>query len=510
MGIYIYFSVDPTKVEGDRWERAFEDAAKIGREGKLAKIEVREFEGREYYCQTLAEPDEEGIGATGDLITGNNMEIQFFPRRLEREVAEVEATGDILVRYLAKAEEFGLTPPSTKGYLGNKTQGRRGHIWLLAMACVFCDAFPDATILEGDITAGQVLHAVRIAEDVLGRELRLPVAYDMEQLFPRVQEMAKGDELLSAQLFFKIYRGLRKAEFNQFVRDHFSDDTIYTLYRTLSQRLRPNKVMREWLGMDRPFKELARMLVVDPEGPRMEPVAFVGEVLMAKLHVKEKCVYNALEADNAKEEPDDVEMQFSRIAGMLDGLMNWHIDCYIPLEELKSDCGSIFENVDIVFDEAQKRVDASEHYKKVCQFYEEVTTHSQKMDREERGYDFVDEDTLCYWERPENSILPDLLERLLTFMKSVQKTTVGSVSAFQCKTREERLDEIIMLAGTKYGLPDTLWNELFARIMDDGFMSRYIGLLHIDAERQEISKLVNLFLHNAPLFEYIWNKATEE
>ena len=198
--------------------------------GKLCGIEKRVFEGNAYYAGVLAKPegcgDENGMEIKGELVTGSTMETHFIPRTfgVERPVADIGES--MLTFYLDEPEQYGLTQPDAAWILYNKTQGTPAHIYLLAIACIFCDAFPDATSLTGDITAGQVYRAVRLAEGVLGRSLRAPVAYDMEQLLLRVLALGKGNELAAAKLFFAIFKGFRDEDFNSFVNGHALQDVL--------------------------------------------------------------------------------------------------------------------------------------------------------------------------------------------------------------------------------------------------------------------------------------------
>ena len=236
MGIYIYFSVDPNRIPRAGWESAFNDALKIGRAGQLCYSGAREYDGRRYACcvplDVVTWDGEKGLITSGDLLTGRGMESHFIPCSLGVE-APAAGAPTALARYLEEPEKFGMSWPKLKPILYNKTQGERGHIWLLAMASVFCDAFPDACYLDGDITAGQVSRAVHIAEIVLGRRLNAPPAFDAELLLPRAQTLANGDASTTEQLFSEIYKGPRDKSFVRFVREHFTPGKKYDFLERL-------------------------------------------------------------------------------------------------------------------------------------------------------------------------------------------------------------------------------------------------------------------------------------
>lgn len=290
MGVYIYFNANPRQINHHKWEEAFADAAKIAKAGCLCTIVEREFEGHPYYAGIPSVPEDDdgvvGLTISGELKTGSTMEMHFIPQTFGVETP-APPLASMLAQYLHEPERYGLEEPEFAHILFNKTQGTAGHIWLLAMACVFCDRFPDATYLGGDITAGQVHRAVRLAEDALGRKLAPPVAYDMERLLPRVRELAHGDESMTARLFLEIYQGLRDDAINRFVAEHFTESVLFAVFRERAKDESIHAILKGWLLLDLPFRKVARMLVADKKGPRHKQEDFVRAVLNAKLHIED-------------------------------------------------------------------------------------------------------------------------------------------------------------------------------------------------------------------------------
>lgn len=311
MGIFIRFSTDSSKINRQAWGAAFDDAIKVAQAGKLCAVESREYNDNRYYVGVPSIPKDgyycgRGLEITGELETGSRMETHVIPQFLGVDAAETVPDYSVLIKYLSEPEQFGLEEPKLTSILHNKTQGTRGHIWLLAMACVFCDAFPDATFIYGDITAGQVYHALCLAEDALGRELKAPVAFDMEALLPRVRALAKGDELMTARLFDKIYQGYRDEEYNDFIKEQFSHDTLYAMFRAEAANETIHSILKDWMLLDMPLREAAQMLVSDPEGPQHSPEEFVNTILKAKLHIEDKSTYDAAYADNPSSCHDEI------------------------------------------------------------------------------------------------------------------------------------------------------------------------------------------------------------
>ena len=212
MGISITMQYNPAKIDENRWPEAFQEAMKIGRAGKLAEVCVGEYEGNTYYPLRLSEPisrawfrnDTVRWHATGDLVTGSNMEDFSLPAVWKRN--QERPPGDILLAS-CQVSNSDLLQPKFPYLWDSKTQGERGHIWLLAMACVLCDHFPEGFFVYGDITAGQCIRACKIAAEVLDREVRIPIQFDAERLLPRVQAITDGEQE-TLDSFFTLYKGL--------------------------------------------------------------------------------------------------------------------------------------------------------------------------------------------------------------------------------------------------------------------------------------------------------------
>lgn len=508
MGVYIYFNANPRQINHREWENSFADAAKIARAGCLCTIKEHEIKGHCYYAGVPSVPEDDdgviGLTISGELRTGSTMETHFIPQTFGVETPAA-SSASMLALYLDEPEQYGLEEPETAHILFNKTQGTAGHIWLLAMACVFCDTFPDATYLGGDITAGQVYRALRLAEGALGRKLAPPVAYDLERLLPRVRELAHGDEPMTARLFFEIYQGLRDDEFNRFVAENFSLDTLYTTFRARAKDESIQDILRAWLLLDQPLRKAAQMLVVDKEGPKHKPEVFMRAVLDAKLHIEDKSDYDAAHADNRNEEPDDVEMLFARAMAMMFGIRNRAIDRYIPLEQLKADCAAVFGDrcdVDALFADAEAALAAD----KVRQASAEIYGKIDEMAEEQKDYDIVEMEDMFNWTE-ESATDPNLLDALTKFWSQAYSVTAELRATFFDSDRDERIDMLAALGRCSALLPNKTWKKLFANVMDNGKLLRYLILLGIEWNDRSISEMARVLLYNNALYDEITRRA---
>ena len=507
MGIYIHFSAAPDRIRQSDWEAAFEDALQIAREGKLCGIERRSYEGHVYQAGIPVGADEfcrtTGLEVSGELRTGSMMEPHFIPRFFGVDEPKENANESILALYLDADAPYEISEPETADILSNKTQGTASHIWLLAMACVFCDRFPDAACVMGDITAGQVNRALQIAEDVLGRKLLPPLAYDMERLLARIRSLADGDELTAAKLFFEIYRGLKDKAFNKFVSRSFSADAVYAAFRDAADQCGIYNTLKNWLLLDKPFKDVARMLVTDPEGPQFAPEGFVKAVLESKLHIKKKTVFDAAFADNHSETPDDNGMLLIRAYVRIFGLRNRAIDRFIPLEQIKADCAAVFGDrcdVDTLFAETAKALEHDEMRKEVEELYGKI----EKAKKKNARYSMSGLKDLFHWTPSDaDKVPPDLYDMLAAFLRMAFKTTEEVWKAFLSASRDQRIKLLIWCAGNNFLLPDDVWNRLFENVTEETGMRRYVALFSVPLKENDDFTIARLFLYNEDLYDYI-------
>lgn len=514
MGVFICCDADAKRIPRDEWKGAFADAMRIAEAGKLSNTERREYEGYRYYagvpCTSEEVEKNDGLRIDGELETGSSMETHYIPRSLGVDVPE-QPEGTMLAGYLSEPEKYGLEIIDSEGILFNKTQGRLGHIWLLSMACVFCDRFPDAMYLGGDITAGQVKRAMEIAEEVLDRKLAPPVAFDKGLLLPRVHELSQGNEAIEFQLFSEIYKGMRDDAYNSFVLEHFSQHAIYSGYRELAKEDGIHEILKQWLLLDLPFRDVAQMLVADPEGPKHPPEKFVKSVLNAKLHIEEKLIYDAAHADNANEVPDDIEMLLSRTMAMMFGIRNWAIDRYIPLNQLKTDCKDVFGDgcdVETLFKDAEESIANSRSSQTSKAIYDIIEKQTMLDAEEEAEYD-INEMEQMFWWKPDVSTNPTVLDGLTKTYAKMIEVTNNIYAQFVAAGRRKRIEILTGYGGQYLLLPEDKWKDIFANMMDDEKMLRYISTFGVDRSSDNISMVVRILLYNDALYEEIARRVKE-
>ncbi len=144
----------------------------------LDQVEKETKQGNRYFCAARTQERKDLFGghvgwlSMGDMITGDNTEDFAMVRDLDVYKKNVTDDGtdngaDILTDRIYPKDYPEITAVGHKkvdSVFFNKTQGEASHLYLLAVACLITDRFPDAAMVFGDISAGQCRAAVRWAK----------------------------------------------------------------------------------------------------------------------------------------------------------------------------------------------------------------------------------------------------------------------------------------------------------------------------------------------------------
>ena len=116
-------------------------------------------------------------------------------------------------------------PQCSVNIWGNKTQDEATHIYLLAIACLICDHFPDAALVDGNISAGQCYQAIQWANQFLPKSIGMPVTTDMDRLLLRLRA-TELTEMQCLEAFFELVLGVKDGDMGDCLKKHFSPKTI--------------------------------------------------------------------------------------------------------------------------------------------------------------------------------------------------------------------------------------------------------------------------------------------
>ena len=512
MGIFINGSILPGRIDAERWAGVYDDSLKILSYGQLAECVDRDYLGQAYLSLVPSVDTNGKWHVTGDMITGSNMESHTLHRDLSYYQRENRSeAGDVLLADIWDADKYGLSVPDAASYFSSKTQGERGHLYLLAVACLITDAFPEAASVSGDITAAQCQRACEIVQAATGRNIRIPVQFDYVRLYDRLVKL-EPDESRLLRLFFDLYHGAKGKTYRQFLQDHFSIDAFRDWFLEEHRDSGLEPIVREWLELDLPLQELCGFVVHGESGWQFSVQDLIGTLVTGHVHIRDKNTYDVTKTDPDNERPDNVPMLFTRAFAMLAGMRNRNIDRYIPEDELKKTLRDAFpdENTDELFDAAVKadttEPDANDkkgaHRKIVDGIYQFVEEKARELQAKPEQYDLDRWQDAFFW-KPGQSVVPALLENMRKTAAQVLEFGKSNMEEFRPLDVYSRVCYLMQRTYRRMAFPETVWQNIIRRVMEDEYIVRYVGLVNVDTDSKNGSEIVNYFSMNPELFAFL-------
>lgn len=532
MGIFINFTLAPSRISPSGWEKTYEDALKIADKCNLMDKIITERNGVKYaFSRKTAERDVFGKGlgicVVGTTESGYDMEDFSLYRSLDyywKAIGDKEDNGADILFYDAlhgEPEDAAIPCPSpVRNLWGGKTQGSPGHIPLLAIACLFADRFPDAVTVSGDITAGQCNTAVRLVRETLGLDIQPPVRCRPNALVKRIQA-ADMTETLKLEVFFRLYLGSLTNEIGEILEQEFGEDAVYGYFRDKIAKDAAHGYgmlsdIRDYLLLGLEFSGLLRLMVSDEQGCKMSLEDALTKLFSYNIHVpmdKKNC---ETPLPSTAESGDSEGV--SSIEGMLGGALfmllagrNQNIPVYVPLDKIRASCHPLDENADAIIDRILKEREPDERQENAYGMNEDsaISKLARAAEEEEAGekYDMEDLPDLRVY-APGDTFEPKFEESLVKCLRHVQTFDGdGSIFAkFSAMDREGR--ETWFLRQSRYLLlPETTWDHIFSHIMEDGYIHRYVQLFLVDCSKKSGNDVMSPLLCSPELVDLLWEKA---
>lgn len=505
MGIYIYGHIAPHRISPEKWSKTYEDSLKIVKAGDLACFELYEKEGETYHS-LVPSVDKNGQWiAIGDMHTGSCIETYSLCRDIGRYSLDKVPTQEYpVLDLLYSIRRGGDFDSDTTEYFFNKTQGKRPHMFLLAIACMIASDFPEAAAVTGDITHASCIRACELAEKVLGRKIDLPLQYDIPRLYKALTDAGyTGEEL--AKRFLYIYSGVKDESYCDFIKQKFTikEEKPYFL-----EKHKTNSVWalaKEFLecGYDHTLDALCE-LVSERENAAEK---LVNALVIGKVHIEKKSLYDFTENSQDNARPDDAEMLFARVMAALSGMQNRAIDTFITLDEQKKTLKKHFTNddIDVLYDKAFSEDNPDQQIqKRVDRQYEKVAEMADKKPKEE--YDIKDTSLLYFWDSPDDTISPRISGICKQITEAAWKFSGNQIANGRLDTPEKQFDYVKRSLKERFALPKEKIDYLHENKGNTEILRWYVGLFLIQLSDSEISDTVTAFLFNRPLFEHMIEK----
>ena len=493
MGIHINLDIVPQRITEEKWHKVYQESLKLIEAFPFMDMVKRKKGDCEYVCGTrtknrtgIFENECFGWHSIGDMDTGSNTEdfIMYDDIRMYMRGNDKSDNGvDILLEQSELGED--RCPFGVRNVFGGKTQGELSHIPLLAIACLLETRLPErSAMVSGDINLAQCRKAVEWANGFLDEPIMLPVICRKEALYERLAAAGLcGEELVGQTLYLTLEA--KGPELGSFLREKQADGWYAYFRESLKIYDYDTRgfedTLKQYLELGGDFEDLCRMLVADPAGKQLSPEKFLEIIIRMKLHVEDKITYDftRTDRDNAdKDNVDGIQVMMQRVFGIFFGLGNHNVNAYIPLEQIKTICETVFGslcNVEELIDQVMKRQEEEDKKETVqSQLYdgklEELSQkHEKKVEELAQKYDVKDKDDLDSWKEG-CRMEPQLENWLMNLCRQLHEFSGKYFGSFREMNRGDREGFFLRRHQNHLLLSDTTWDQIWDGIMDDEYI----------------------------------------
>lgn len=532
MGIFLRMEIAPDRIGESAWEKTYEEALRIVDCADFMDTVTLTQNGIDYTAARKSAErrlysGELGFRVIGTMDSGANMEDFCLTRAKPAPLRCSDDTDNAVDILFARFWDDNQIPTPNRIVClwDSKTQGAPGHIPLLAVACLFADRFPDAVRVGGDITAGQCRAAVRLANECLNHPIDVPVVCRPEALAERLHA---ADQPVNKQIemFLDLYLGTLTPDIGQALRGQFGSKALYEYFRNLAAKEHGSldhfkREFRDYLLLGLDMEDLLKMLVVDPEGPVVPLKEVLHSLFEYGVHIPfdEKVDFDPLGSLDAAvcgdlETPQTIGSLFGRLAFYFAGGSNRNIPVYVPLEEIRSACRTVFPDTDtdeLIDDLLAHRV-VSERQQEVYGNSENsvinrMVEKAEEKQQETMKYDLNDPRDLRRW-RPGLTMAPDLEQTLRSSIGQIRTFGKEEFAAFLAWDRVQR-ENWFLRKSRDVLLSETAWKYVFSHVMDDKYIRRFFQLYMVDVSGQHAYAIVTGLIENPELLDKLWDASAK-
>ncbi|MBR1597580.1 MAG: hypothetical protein IJ661_01555 [Lachnospiraceae bacterium] len=542
MGICIHLSISKS-VKKEEWQKVYEESLKMVKAFPLAGKRKINIDGIDTICLVETEEHEKTYGwhnektrvgwdAVGDYMYMRTAEDYHLSRDLVDDNEYIERCEDAMFGMLPTYLDYDWEDKRfdiTYDIWGAKTQGEPYHMYLLAIACMIESRLSNKAFIYGDITRGQCIRAVELANEVLDNPIEIPARCNSDRLFERVSAMPLTEpEKIKA--FECFYLGNKDAEFGEYIRKCFSDDAFIEYWEKRFSYYSVNQfgfrdIFSDYILWGFNLSDVCRYVKFENKDGKLLYEDFVKYVMDTKLHLLNKDCSDPLKIDENESKPYSVYTLLAQFAFM--GAKNKKIDRFIPVEEIrkaltasigdKCDVNNIIDNY-LSKEAEQKDIDLSEisteeEYKKACDqdssevFKQYMDMEAEKIEKAREAYDIADFDNLLFYESGD-TIKPVILESLgesFVFYRSIleedtYKELMGKGYMSRCGFLADNNRSIL--------IRDKDWRKIFKDIREnDEAFARYYPMVRVSVTSENIAHMIKGIVLNDALYEYCFELA---
>lgn len=541
MGIFIYMDVSKS-VKKEEWNQVYAETLQLVKAFPLAERRTVRCKGIDTFCLTPTKEHEmpqswfdkkpkTGWQADGDYETMRTAETYYLPKDLVEDREPEPDAGDALLGVLPAYLDYDWKDDlcsHTYNEWGGKTQGEPYHLYLLAIACLIESRLGKKAFVYGDITRGQCIRAVEMANEFLDEPVDIPDRCSMERFFARVSDLPMIEEE-KLSVFVSLYLGTKDAEFGSFCRNAYSKNAWDKYWKKMfegyyvgtagfSEKL---KTYLLW-GFD--LEELCAFVNYhDRDGvPHYEE--FVRMVMDTKVHLPEKNCEDILEIDQEESQPYSVYTLFAQFT--FSAARNKKVDRYIPVEEVrralkngmgeKCDVDEIL-NAYLEKEKAEQLVQIRDEpvsegaIETFCEqdasevFSQAMEIKRQSIEEEMKKYDIFTFEVLPYFEEGD-TVEPKIMEVVKEYYQFYRSVTGEErYEALMKETAQKRCSWLVQ-QNRSILIRDKDWDKIFTDIQNNKEeFARYYPMVRIRMDSEPVSYFIKTIIINDDFYSYCKN-----
>ena len=401
---------------------------------------------------------------------------------------------------------------------GDKTQGEYYHRLLLAVGCLIVDRLGVKACIFGDITAGQCKASVEMANKVLEKSIKVPPQCDMQRFFDRIKGMHLSP--LDEVIFFQECMLANKDEaFGHFMQTYFNEEQlklywIHQIKELIDDKRSLKGILKEFVTMNFTISEWCQYINELNAGEEGYLEEAFTDILDIKLYKEEKYVEDWNTMDQNHSGLYGIGTLFGK--ALLGGLRNYHVNKFIPLNELKvilmeafSEHCDVEEIITKYLEEEQKAEAEGTSEEDAGLIFNRKMDEVHAFRCEERDeFDIVDMENLECFE--EGDTLEPRLERAVkeSFLFYNNATEEEDFEELMSKTHYDRC-QFLVNNNQRLLLRKDDWLHIFGELENDkSSYKRYYPMVRVIANG-DLQNMVRAFVLNDEFYDYCKNLIKE-
>lgn len=536
MGIFIHLAISHS-VTKKEWEEVYKESLELIKHFPLAEKREVEIRGIDTICLVPTEEREHTYGwndekveaawdAVGDYNQMRFAEDYYTPKDLVGDVTDPDA-GDAMFSALPayggydwKEDRFN----HSYELWGAKTQGEPYHMYLLAIGCMIEDRLKEKAFVYGDITKGQCVKAVEMANKYLDRKISVPARCDIDRLYNRISEFPLPESEKLA-VMNRFYLGVQDEEYGAFIRRQFTDCAHQEYWKKRIERTTVgtigfDDILREYLMWGFELGEMCDYVeYLDSDGNDLHE-KFILRILDTKLYIEEKDCRDPLQIDQEESVPYSIWTLLGQFA--FAGARNRNVNRFIPIGEIRETLNSKFpdinvnEIIDNYLEEEKKEIlkeqgigdmsdeEAEKYIKKNASslLSKSLDAYKERVEKVYEKYDIADYDSLLFYEKGD-AVHPNIMKSLAkSYLFYIGTTNEPHFTKLMEKSPLERCRWLVE-QNRNVLIRDKDWEKIFEDIEEnEESYTRYYPMVRVKFTSEAVAEMVKAFVINDELFEY--------